>query len=511
MTWRTTPDIQEATTLVSLNGKNLENVRSFCYLVHWLTGDPKHPKCLNQQVSAGQGTWSKDRRFYTDKDINLHTRVKVVEAGVGSRLTYTLQSDRLTGRQCRTVDSVWMRMLRSMVLGTFARNGPDSARITLSNATSSRITEITGKTVIEGGNVTLNCSVEGKPTPSITWTRLSDSRIVTMPLINISRRDVRNYRCTAENGVGAPATRNITIDVQFAPENASLSTNLSTVPVVCAGMVVSFTCSVEASNPAVDTFTLYENGSVISNKIDSGIWIKTLDTGGEVTYECQANNSIGTSSSNKTLFFVEVSASATVESNNIVVREGKDVDLVCNGSGIPSPRIFWLNLSNDIMENGRIWSLHNISRTMAGQYTCIARNSCGNDSQKVDVVVLYPTEATGPGENATEAEGGVKMFSCPVDGNPEPNITWYNEKTGRSISSGKQLEAKEGGCYTCVARNTVGPAVNITQCLIISKYNYSNPYGSSIMQLNLDFSDFFFSPNIVDVKMFLHENDNLYF
>ena len=130
MTWRTTPDIQEATTLISLNGKDLENVRSFRYLGHWLTDDLKHPKYLNQQVGAAQGTWSKDSRFYTDKDINLHMRVKVAEARVHSRLTYVLQSDRLTGRQCRTVDSVWMRMLRSMVRGGFARNGPDSTRFT---------------------------------------------------------------------------------------------------------------------------------------------------------------------------------------------------------------------------------------------------------------------------------------------------------------------------------------------------------------------------------------------
>ena len=52
----------------------------------------------------------------------------------GSRLTYALQSDRLTGRQCRTVDSVWMRMLRSMVRCGFARNGPDLTRFTLPNA-----------------------------------------------------------------------------------------------------------------------------------------------------------------------------------------------------------------------------------------------------------------------------------------------------------------------------------------------------------------------------------------
>lgn len=93
-----------------------------------------------------------------------------------------------------------------------------------------------------------------------------------------------------------------------------MSTNLSAVPVVCVGMVVNFTCTVEAANPAVDTFTLYENGSVISYKADSGVWIKTLDTGGMVTYKCQANNSVGTSSSsNKTRFSIEGEATMSLK------------------------------------------------------------------------------------------------------------------------------------------------------------------------------------------------------
>lgn len=138
--------------------------------------------------------------------------------------------------------------------------------------------------------------------------------------------------------------------MQFAPENASLSTNLSTVPVVCVGMAVRFTCTVAATNPAVDTFTFSENGIVISNKTDAGLWIKTLDTGGKVTYKCRANNSQGTSSSRKTLLSVEVSASATIESNSIVVKKGQDVDLAC----IPSPNISWINVSNVVMGNGRI-------------------------------------------------------------------------------------------------------------------------------------------------------------
>ena len=67
---------------------------------------------------------------------------------------------------------------------------------------------------MEGENVTLKCIAEGKPTPSITWTRLSDNSVVTMPLINISRHDVKNYRCTADNGFEIPATRDVSIDVK---------------------------------------------------------------------------------------------------------------------------------------------------------------------------------------------------------------------------------------------------------------------------------------------------------
>ena len=70
---------------------------------------------------------------------------------------------------------------------------------------------------MEGGNVNLSCLASGKPKPLITWTRLSDNKknVVTMPVIKISRDDARDYRCTAENGIGTPSTRSVTTDVQL--------------------------------------------------------------------------------------------------------------------------------------------------------------------------------------------------------------------------------------------------------------------------------------------------------
>ena len=49
------------------------------------------------------------------------------------------------------------------------------------------------------------------------------------------------------------------------------------------------------------------------------------------------------------------------------------------------------------------------------------------------------------------------MFSCPVGRNPKANISWLRESevSGRPICSGERLEARESGCYTCAASNSV--------------------------------------------------------
>ena len=53
------------------------------------------------------------------------------------------------------------------------------------------------------------------------------------------------------------------------------------------------------------TFTLLGNGTVISKKRDSGVWIRTLTTSGDATYKCMADNSVGVTSSNYITFTVE--------------------------------------------------------------------------------------------------------------------------------------------------------------------------------------------------------------
>ena len=72
------------------------------------------------------------------------------------------------------------------------------------------------------GNQTLNesdtlnptCSVDGNPKPNITWTRVSDNKPVSFPLIISDKQDEGDYKCTASNGVGSPDSRIVHVFVQ---------------------------------------------------------------------------------------------------------------------------------------------------------------------------------------------------------------------------------------------------------------------------------------------------------
>ena len=72
------------------------------------------------------------------------------------------------------------------------------------------------------------------------------------------------------------------------PDDVHLTTN--TTNKVCAGIIINFTCSAEA-NPAVHTYLLYENDTVIYS-MGLGTVIKKLENAGQFVFRCEANNSV---------------------------------------------------------------------------------------------------------------------------------------------------------------------------------------------------------------------------
>ena len=69
-----------------------------------------------------------------------------------------------------------------------------------------------------GDNLTLTCNVSGDPLPEVTWSKDGQTLKlfnVTGPvlhLVNVTRKDVGSYKCTAKNKVGEvshPAAVNV--------------------------------------------------------------------------------------------------------------------------------------------------------------------------------------------------------------------------------------------------------------------------------------------------------------
>ena len=63
---------------------------------------------------------------------------------------------------------------------------------------------------------------------------------------------------------------------------------------VCKGGNVIFNCSAADANPMELTYHLYENNVMVSNSSSTGIWNRTMTTGGVFVYSCKVTNIVGT-------------------------------------------------------------------------------------------------------------------------------------------------------------------------------------------------------------------------
>ena len=75
--------------------------------------------------------------------------------------------------------------------------------------------------------------------------------------------------------------------------------------------------------------------------------------------------------------------SSVEQAENIVVKEGDNVELHCNVTGIPRPAVMWTKVGTEHIKGNPM----NISRAQAGEYGCTANNTCGVDPSVTDIDV----------------------------------------------------------------------------------------------------------------------------
>ena len=68
------------------------------------------------------------------------------------------------------------------------------------------------------------------------------------------------------------------------------------------------------------------------------------------------------------------------------VIEGDNVTLICNVSGMPTPRMSWMTPDSQRVSGYRL-EVTNIDRSQAGEYTCEVSNECGNATETATIDV----------------------------------------------------------------------------------------------------------------------------
>ncbi|XP_067031299.1 fibroblast growth factor receptor 3-like isoform X1 [Acropora muricata] len=180
----------------------------------------------------------------------------------------------------------------------------------------SKIISSSNQTILAPAELTLNCSADGKPKPTITWRRVSDNTLVTMPLKVLNGKNKERYRCTADNGVGKPLTKDVIVNILYSPK-----VTLAERFFVGREQTASLICHVEGNPTPTISWSHCDLHNLLCDK--QYLNVSNVQTA-RTNYTCIASNYLGRDSSTTVLL---------IGGNNVYVRlslasECKDKDSV---------------------------------------------------------------------------------------------------------------------------------------------------------------------------------------
>uniref|UniRef100_A0A3Q4I5Y2 Ig-like domain-containing protein n=1 Tax=Neolamprologus brichardi TaxID=32507 RepID=A0A3Q4I5Y2_NEOBR len=122
----------------------------------------------------------------------------------------------------------------------------------------------------------------------------------------------------------------------------------------------------------------------------------------------------------------------------VTIKLGESAKLSCEATGEPTPRITWISPQKDVMPassdkfqimDGGMLLVKKVTLSSEGIYTCLARNSAGDDVKNIKV----EAEPQEPFINGVKGRSTTKVLGvsyqtahlhCRVEGKPEPRVWW---------------------------------------------------------------------------------------
>ncbi|KAK5871231.1 hypothetical protein PBY51_004123 [Eleginops maclovinus] len=346
--------------------------------------------------------------------------------------------------------------------------------------------DVTTVTAVKMSPVVLPCHVQGRPQPTVTWTkggaklgaRGGSYRVLPTGVLEITSAvpsHAGRYTCSARNPAGV-AHKHITLSVQEPPEIRPMAEEVQVV--LHHGTVLP--CEVQGfPRPSITwqregvpiaaghRLALLSNGALKFSRVTLG------DAG---TYQCLAKNEAGVAVG-RTKLVLQVPPVLSVPRVEYTAVLGQPVSLECVADGQPQPEVSWHKERRAVVDGAHIHIFANgtlaiisTQRSDAGLYTCTAINLAGRASHDMRLIIQVPPMIPPAQTDLSVIQGFQALLPCAAQGSPEPKVTW--EKDGAIVPrlpgkftvlrSGELIieraESGDAGVFTCVATNAAGSA-----------------------------------------------------
>ncbi|HRU67821.1 MAG TPA: immunoglobulin domain-containing protein [Bacteroidia bacterium] len=378
--------------------------------------------------------WYKNTLPITGATNNTYTVSSVTTADAGTY--YCIVSNSCGSKQCNSI---------SVTIKTSP---------VITNQTSS-----TSRCVGQG----MTFSVTASGTSPFTYQWYKDNSPITSAtnqdytINSVNTSSAGSYYCVVTNVCSSVNSNQIQLTVNQAPAITTHPSNLT----VCTGQSATF--SVTASGTSPLTYEWYKNSTKITGATNYFYTISSAAQGDAASYYCVVTNGCGTAQSNSASLTVNTPPNITAQYGTATICSGQSNTFSVTVSG-SSPISYQWYFNNNAISNAtnNQYSISAATVNNAGNYYCVASNSCGNiQSATQTLTVNSPPSITSQSSSTVRCKGQPVTFYVNASGTNPLTYEWYfkNNKISGATSSTysiNSVDTSDAGAYYCKVINSCG-------------------------------------------------------